>query len=32
VADLAGFATGFLMSFVVSPGGFGRVMGKIRQR
>ena len=32
VADLAGFATGFLLSFVVSPGGWGRVMEKIRQR
>ncbi|WP_136684797.1 rhomboid family intramembrane serine protease [Falsirhodobacter xinxiangensis] len=32
VADLAGFATGFLMSFVVSPGGAARVMEKIRQR
>lgn len=32
VADLAGFATGFLMSFVVSPGGASRVMEKIRQR
>lgn len=32
VADLAGFATGFLMSFVVSPGGASRVMAKIRQR
>ncbi|MEO6298622.1 MAG: rhomboid family intramembrane serine protease [Paracoccaceae bacterium] len=30
VADLAGFATGFLMSFVVSPGGWVRVLGKIR--
>jgi len=32
VADLAGFATGFLLSFVVSPGGWGRVLAKIRQR
>jgi membrane associated rhomboid family serine protease len=32
VADLAGFATGFLLSFVVSPGGFGRVLAMIRQR
>ncbi len=32
VADIAGFATGFLLSFVVSPGGWGRVMDKIRQR
>ena len=32
VADLAGFATGFLLSFVVSPGGWGRVLAKMRQR
>lgn len=32
VAELAGFATGFLLSFVVSPGGASRVMAKIRQR
>ncbi len=32
VADLAGFATGFLLSFVVSPGGFARVRDKLRQR
>lgn len=32
VADIAGFATGFLLSFVVSPGGFRRVVGMIRQR
>lgn len=32
VADVAGFAAGFLLSFVVSPGGWGRVMAKIRQR
>ena len=32
VADLAGFATGFLLSFVVSPGGWARVREKIRQR
>ena len=32
VADVAGFATGFLLSFVVSPGGFRRVLGQIRQR
>lgn len=30
VADMAGFATGFLLSFVVSPGGWARVLGKIR--
>ncbi|MDP3264835.1 MAG: rhomboid family intramembrane serine protease [Tabrizicola sp.] len=32
VADLAGFTTGFLLSFVVSPGGLGRVVAMIRQR
>lgn len=32
VADLAGFATGFLMSFLVSPGGWARVLDKMRQR
>jgi membrane associated rhomboid family serine protease len=31
-ADLPGFATGFLMSFVVSPGGFERALARIRQR
>lgn len=32
VADLTGFATGFALSFVVSPGGWGRVLEKVRQR
>ncbi len=32
VADIAGFATGFVLSFVVSPGGFRRVLDKFRQR
>jgi membrane associated rhomboid family serine protease len=32
VADLAGFATGFALSFVVSPGGWRRVVAKLRQR
>lgn len=32
VADLAGFATGFLLSFVVSPGGWAAVKAKLRQR
>ncbi|MDO9641433.1 MAG: rhomboid family intramembrane serine protease [Pseudotabrizicola sp.] len=32
VADLTGFATGFVLSFVVSPGGWGRVLEKVRQR
>jgi membrane associated rhomboid family serine protease len=32
VADLTGFAAGFLLSFVVSPGGWSRAMAKLRQR
>ncbi|MEY4870684.1 MAG: hypothetical protein RLZZ563_14 [Pseudomonadota bacterium] len=32
IADLAGFVTGFLLSFIVSPGGWARVMAKLRQR
>ena len=32
VADVSGFATGFLMSFVVSPGGWARVVQMMRQR
>ncbi|MEM0949253.1 MAG: rhomboid family intramembrane serine protease [Pseudomonadota bacterium] len=32
IADLAGFAGGFLLSFVVSPGGWRRVLGLLRQR
>ncbi len=32
IAELAGFGAGFLLSFVVSPGGWGRVVAKIRQR
>lgn len=32
VADVSGFAAGFLLSFVVSPGGWSRVRDKIRQR
>ena len=32
VADLAGFATGFLLSFVVSPGGLENVRARLRQR
>lgn len=32
IADLAGFATGFLLSFVVSPGGWSRVLDMVRQR
>ncbi|AGT09126.1 rhomboid family intramembrane serine protease [Paracoccus aminophilus] len=32
IAELAGFASGFLLSFVLIPGGFARLMGQIRQR
>jgi membrane associated rhomboid family serine protease len=32
VADITGFAAGFLLSFVVSPGGWARVREMIRQR
>lgn len=32
VADLTGFVAGFVLSFIVSPGGFGRVLEKVRQR
>lgn len=32
VADVTGFAAGFLLSFVVSPGGFRRVLDQMRQR
>jgi membrane associated rhomboid family serine protease len=32
VADIAGFFTGFFLSFVVSPGGWGRVRDRLRQR
>ena len=32
VADLAGFVAGFGLSFVVSPGGWGRVVDRLRQR
>ncbi len=32
IADLAGFAAGFLISFVVSPGGWPRVVARLRQR
>lgn len=32
VAEVAGFATGFLLSFAVSPGGFRRIVAQIRQR
>ena len=31
VADLLAFAAGFLLSFVVSPGGFARVRQRIRE-
>jgi len=32
VADLAGFVAGFGLSFVVSPGGWGRVVDRLRRR
>jgi membrane associated rhomboid family serine protease len=32
VAEVTGFATGFLLSFVVGPGGFRRVLDQVRQR
>jgi membrane associated rhomboid family serine protease len=32
VAEVTGFAAGFLLSFAVSPGGWSRVMDKVRQR
>ncbi|RFU12666.1 rhomboid family intramembrane serine protease [Rhodobacteraceae bacterium W635] len=32
VADLSGFVTGFLLSFLVSPGGWHRLLVKLRQR
>jgi membrane associated rhomboid family serine protease len=32
VADVAGFVTGFALSFVVSPGGWGRVVARVRHR
>ena len=32
IAEVAGFATGFLLSFLLVPGGIGRVMRQIRQR
>ncbi|MDZ4085492.1 MAG: rhomboid family intramembrane serine protease [Tabrizicola sp.] len=32
VADIAGFAAGFLLSFLVAPGGFRRVLDQVRQR
>jgi rhomboid protease GluP len=32
VADLAGFVAGFLLSFIVSPGGWQRALNRLRQR
>ncbi|MGL4238899.1 rhomboid family intramembrane serine protease [Tabrizicola sp.] len=32
VADVTGFAAGFLLSFIAAPGGFRRVLDQIRQR
>lgn len=32
VADLAGFAAGYVLSFVISPGGWRRLLAKLRKR
>ena len=32
VAEIAGFAAGFCLSFIVSPGGWARVMARLRER
>jgi membrane associated rhomboid family serine protease len=32
VADLAGFAAGFALTILVTPGGIGRMMDRLRQR
>ncbi|NPD14193.1 rhomboid family intramembrane serine protease [Xinfangfangia sp. D13-10-4-6] len=32
IAEVAGFATGFGLSFIASPGGWGRVMARLRNR
>ncbi len=32
IADVAGFVTGFALSFVVSPGGFSRALNQLRRR
>ena len=32
IGDVAGFVAGFFLSFVVSPGGWGRLLDKLRQR
>lgn len=32
MADAAGFAAGFALSFVVSPGGWSRILARLRQR
>ena len=32
IAEVSGFVIGFLLSFVLIPGGFGRVRRRIRQR
>ncbi len=32
IADIAGFATGFGLSFVVAPGGWQRLLARLRQR
>lgn len=32
VADFSGFVTGLILSFIVSPGGWGRLLARVRQR
>lgn len=32
VADFSGFVTGLVLSFIVSPGGWGRLLARMRQR
>lgn len=32
VADLSGFVAGFILSFIVSPGGWQRILNRMRQR
>ncbi|MEO0991119.1 MAG: rhomboid family intramembrane serine protease [Pseudomonadota bacterium] len=32
IADIGGFACGFALSFIVSPGGWARVLARLRQR
>ncbi len=32
ISDMSGFVAGFLLSFVVSPGGVARLLARLRQR